>query len=774
MAGVERAIPLRFYKMYETQAGGLTDADLFESIRESIDVANNAYKAAGIQFYNAGLVNCPDERGASWRGTYADIRTPVPLCADGDRIIGYSEARDDMLCLYPSLSATDPLQGQQSPERWWMHYFIMAGNRPWEIPVLLHQYNGADDGLDGTCATWKAGHYARAPWLGRGVHMHAAMSPHKLSHELGHSLGLKHTFEVVNDAPDPSTGAMFNSWDFWDLFYKPATYPWEEHTFFASATEAQSASPLWTINQRDSGGDNCTVDGTYRIECTWSSAGVTETWRYPDNDPKGALKGLGFTTGTGNGTNLMSYHSGVADRYMLSNSQVRALRKFLRYETSIPSEPGWPSDDGGRTQLGRYVSREPAFKLDFDGDGLRDIAWWTPPTTAAGTGTFSILRSTNGYAAPALNVAFGSLGDVPVPADYDGNGITNLAVYQPGGGINNDPFNNSQSYWRWCADANPPTTTMCNTSTTAQFGTRRDVPLPGLDFDGNATTGHLAIYRPGNPSVWVWGPPADWNPNTDEVRYMGNERAVPLPGLYDTDKKTDLVVYYPDSALFQMRLSSSTWNTAVDRQFPQTSPSDLIAHDPPGSTAAQRSGAIPVRGMYKRVWTGIVGCGGFLCNWYEPRLALSLWSPHDGMWQTMWSPVSSTNRIWCQAWGSNDIPLAGLGLDHRNGISGTAYSRHSVYSAPPHSWPGYLYSRPSAETSCPAQDTSISYYWGGPKTMVFTVADMRTPGAPSGDGKPEILMINPDTMVARYVTSDSGYLTAYVLGTLGNQNAIIL
>jgi hypothetical protein len=60
---------------------------------------------------------------------------------------------------------------------------------------------------------------------------------------------------------------------------------------------------------------------------------------------------------------------------------------------------------------------------DYDGDGRADYAVFRPST-----GTWWINASSLGV----YNVHFGLPGDIPVPADYDGDGKTDIAIYRNG------------------------------------------------------------------------------------------------------------------------------------------------------------------------------------------------------------------------------------------------------------------------------------------------------------------------------------------------------
>ncbi len=390
--------------------------------------------------------------------------------------------------------------------------------------------------------------------------------------------------------------------------------------------------------------------------------------------------------------------------------------------------------------------KQPFEKLDLDGDGKRDLAVWYPPPTTTGTGTFRVFLSGTAYAAES-SVAFGTLGDIPVPADYNGDGVTDYAVFRPPAGVGND---GSAASWVRCVSSTGPVAHNCAVPLTTAWGNRGDVPFPGVNFDGLASTGEVAVYRPGT------GQFSAYNLATGASRIVSAGSGMPFVGLYDDDEQTDVGVFYPQFALFALQLSTAGYASYTAVDFCDFwNPSYYCKYAPKmAGTSADRGGAIPLTG---RVQMRSIG------GTAKARNALGLWDPSDGTWNIRWAPITSTMTS-AYTWGDlGDIVVAdAVGRREQDGLAQVGKRSEVVIfrsesSAPGPGGPGYFWRCPftSGGLYCDGgTEQSIAVPQGQKRTEAFALQDM------VGDGKPELCTLHADPMTVRCVTSDSSYSTA--------------
>jgi len=167
---------------------------------------------------------------------------------------------------------------------------------------------------------------------------------------------------------------------------------------------------------------------------------------------------------------------------------------------------------------------------DYDGDGKADIAiydtiggaWWIIPSSGTGP---------QGQAG-AYGVGWGGSIFKPVPADYDGDGRTDIAIYDTTNGA-----------W-WIIPSSAATLgNPYNGAYGVGWGGPAFKPVPG-DYDGDRKT-DIAIYNTSSGGWWII-PSSGTGPQGQVGAYgvgWGGPGYNPVPGDYDGDGKTDVAIY---------------------------------------------------------------------------------------------------------------------------------------------------------------------------------------------------------------------------------------
>jgi hypothetical protein len=212
-----------------------------------------------------------------------------------------------------------------------------------------------------------------------------------------------------------------------------------------------------------------------------------------------------------------------------------------------------------------YTPQNVPLMADFNGDGRSDFVTWRPDTAEWGVQTTDPRIATRlpenflGGGEYNGHWQWGLSGDVPVPADFDGDRLADLAVWRPSTGtwfirLSSEDYNRT-------------------TARAYQWGLPGDRPIAG-DFDGDGRA-DLAVWRPSDGAWYVVSSSTGFNPAAMLRVQWGAPGDEPVANDYDGDGRTDLAVWRPSNGTWYLLLSSQQYAYGAARAYQWGLPGDV-------------------------------------------------------------------------------------------------------------------------------------------------------------------------------------------------------
>jgi uncharacterized cupin superfamily protein len=268
---------------------------------------------------------------------------------------------------------------------------------------------------------------------------------------------------------------------------------------------------------------------------------------------------------------------------------------------------------------------------DFDGDGMSDLAVWRPSD-----GVWHVSRSGDG-GYNSLQFGGGVFGDVVVPGNYDGDKQIDYAVYRGG-----------QWYIKRSLDSSVQV---------SFFGVPSDQPLAG-DFDGDGRT-DLAVWRASNGN-WHILRSSDGGYSAFQFGLDGDK---PVAGDYDGDGKADAAIWRPSTGVWYILRSSDGQATILQFGLNGDVP---LAGDFDGDKRADVAVYRPSTGVW--YYLRSTDAGFHVQNWgistdlpvpgdydRDGKTDIAVFRPSEGNWYILFS--GSGNYLITHFGQQDDVPI---------------------------------------------------------------------------------------------------------------------
>ena len=260
---------------------------------------------------------------------------------------------------------------------------------------------------------------------------------------------------------------------------------------------------------------------------------------------------------------------------------------------------------------------------DYDGDHKTDFAVFRPST-----GEWFIFGSATGFQTRVFGApASSGLGDLPVPADFDGDGKADLVIYRQATGE-----------WFVFGSSTGFFTLLFGAPAVSGLG---DLPVP-RDYDGDGRA-DLAVYRQATGEWFVFGSATGFRTLLFGAPAVSGLGDTPVPADYDGDHKADLAVYRKatgewfvfgtatgfSTLLFGAPASSGLGDVPVPADYDGDGRADLAIRRSASSTWFLFQSSL---GFRQQVWgspTDLPAVGDYD---KDGKSNIAVWRPGDGSW----------------------------------------------------------------------------------------------------------------------------------------------